>query len=89
MNLRSHCRRKDSNGRSLIENNFDLDHNLSEDAEKFGLYLFKFYHFGEWHDVVVDDRIMNWNYQNLLKKGKKDAERRSFWPLLFTKEWKK
>ena len=88
--LRSHCAKKDSNGKPLIERNINLDHNLTKDAKKFGLYRFKFYHFGEWHDVIVDDRIMDWNYGNILKKGngKSGEKRRSYWPLLFTKEKK-
>ena len=86
--FRSHCSKKDSNGRPLIERNIMLDHNLTEDAQKFGLYRFKFYHFGEWHDVIVDDRIRNWNYGNTLKKGRNNPARRSYWPLLFTKEKK-
>ena len=79
--LRSHCWRKDSNGRHRIESSIDLDHNMSEEAEKFGLYRFKLWHFGEWHDVIVDDRIMNWNYGKTMNKG-------TYWPLLFTKEKK-
>ena len=62
---------------------------MTKESEKFGLYRFKLFHFGEWHDVIVDDRIMDWNYGKILGNGKKNPERRSYWPLLFTKEKKK
>ena len=42
-----------------------------------GIYIFTFYYFGEWHDVIVDDRlplkdgiieIIVWNnYKNKFK----------------------
>ena len=86
-NFSSHCWRKDSNGRPRIEENLMFDHNLSEDAEKFGLYRFKLHHFGEWHDVIVDDRIMEWNYTNIYNP-RYIPNHRSYWPLLFTKEKK-
>jgi len=64
----------------------NVKHSRFTSEEYFGIFHFRFYHLGEWNDVVIDDKLPTLEGRLIFANSKDPNE---FWPALLEKAYAK